>query len=606
MALSTSTFLYVLVAASVLVLGVYADATAESVLECNPLRVEPNQNISCIIYVKDSTQDPTSRFSLGDFSIYAIPVVSGTVVTTSTPVVGADLVSIWFTVSAATGTNIAINVYTSAGVAIRGSGVAVSVLVWPATRIGNISCTADNFNSAGALPLRASTMCTASVYGSNNLAAVVRPGDIYLTEDHFAGTFVFVSGSAQLVFTYTAPNTIVSAFDAYKLRVTLSSSNVLYSTSIPMAYPVLPATSVSSLQCTGVLRTTCFISAQDNLGPVVYQNASFSVAFEALSDANSDWATSTSQFNLTLAAGTTTNIEQLSWALINNNQISTQRVRAFFVAPTTGARTEIVGSPFVFTAGVAPTSATVSFRGCADKYVGIGNSTTCTIDLLEGATGDSRYYTVSSYVSAKISSPLVYTAVDPSGAGTPILTFTYTAPSSISVRTEDSLSVTVAGSAVLNSPRRVIVYVPAAAVVTDSTNENRPGLIALGMSFFGSWLCGGAIIFWRRQQRIHRVQLARVAREREEFTKQFQGVVEEHHTFATAHGASFADSAQGSCTASFEGGEAAPTPPSVQMGSSVPVSVPTHDILGDIGRPRSGSTTSSTTTGKSRRSDPAE
>jgi hypothetical protein len=601
-----SAFIAVLVLTlSALLGGAYADATAESVLECSPLRVEPNQNISCVIYVKDSTQDPTARFSLGDFSIYPIPVVSGTVVTTSTPVIGADFVSIFFTVSAATGTNIAVNVYTSAGVAIRGSGLTVSVLVWPATRIGNISCTADNFNAAGALPLRASTTCTASVYGSNNLAAVVRPGDVYLTEDHFAGTFIFVSGSAQLIFTYTAPATIVSAFDAYKLRVTLSSSNVLYSTSIPMAYPALSATAISVLQCTGVLRTTCYISAQDNMGPVTFQQSSFSVVFEALNDAGSDWATSTNQFNLTLSAGSTTNIEQLSWTLINNNVISTQRIRVFYAASsssTSGAKTEIVGSPFVFTSGVAPTSATVSFRGCADKYVAIGNTTTCTIDLLEGATGDGRYYTVSSYVNAKIST-LVYTPVDPSGAGTPILTFTYTAPSSISVRTEDSLSVTVAGSAVLNSPRRVIVYVPAAAVVTDSGDENRPGLIALGMAFFGSWLAGGAIIFWRRQQRIYRVQLARVAREREELQKQYQGVVEEHHTFATAHGggASFAGSAQESCAASFSGGDAAPTP---LMGTSVPIAAPTHDILGDIGRPRSDST-SSTTTGKSRKSDPA-
>lgn len=524
-----------LIVACVLLSTATADSTAESLLDCSPLRVEPNQNILCTVFVRDSLQEPTTKFAITDYYISPVASISGTVLTTSSPIVGSDPTTLVFTISAATGTNIAVNVYLrSTGETIRGSGVTAAVLVWPATRIGDITCSTQSFVN-GALPLRAWTVCSGDVSGNNGLPAVVRPTDVYFTEDHFAGSFAFVSGSMKLVFNFSAPATISAPFDNFRLRVTLSSSDALYSVSLPMTYPSLPPTRVSLLQCSGAIKTICFLNAQDTLGPVLFQAPSFVVVFEKLDDVSSAWVSSTSGMNLTLTAGTAKNTEQLSWTVLKNTEISTQRVRVY-LAPlsSTGTGIEVSGSPYVFTAGTAPTPGDVSLRGCSLLYVPAGNSTLCTIDLMNGVSGDARYYSVGSTIGASIS-PLSYVDKDPK-YGTPALQFVYTAPTSVGIRVEDALSVTVAGAPVQNSPARLIVYPITVVVAPTETASKIPGMIAVGLVFYGACLSVGGGLFFRRQRRMRSVQLARAAREREEMKKASLGLTEEHHRLTTAHG----------------------------------------------------------------------
>lgn len=515
----------------------HADATVESVLDCTPTVVEPGQNVTCTIMVRDSLQEPTVIFSTNDFMVTPIASIPATVLTVSPLTVGVDPTTVVFTVSAATGTNVAINAYVKAtGEVIRGSGVTVAVLVWPATRVGTITCDSSNYVD-GALPLRSTTVCTADVTGSNNLPAVVRPSDVYLTEDHFAGSFVYISGAKQLVFRFTAPTTIVAAFDAFKLRVTLASSDAVYSISIPMAYPKIAATAASSLQCSGLFQTVCYVLAQDASGPVMANFSQFIVEFERLDATNNIWVPSTTEFNVTTAAGASRNLEQLSWSLIVNNRVSTQRIRTYVSASSSSSsKQELSGSPFIFNSGTAPTPSSVSFRGCVDKYVAAGNSTLCTIDLLDGVSGDTSYYTVTSTMQGSSAiSGLTYVAVEATSKA-PAIVFTYTASATILTRTEDSINVLVAGSAVIGSPTRVIQYIASTQVSNDSDVKHVPAIIAIGLIVYGTALSIGGGLFWKRQRNQHRVQVAREQRRREEHKRMLQGLVEEHHTIATAYG----------------------------------------------------------------------
>lgn len=497
------------------------DSTAQSLLDCQPRQVEPGQNVTCTIYVRDTLQEPTTIFNVGDFYISPIASVAGTQFTVSQVAVGADPTTVVFTMTAATGTNIAVNAYLrSTGEIVRGSGLVVVVLVWPATRIGTVSCATDSFVN-GALPLRATTTCTAPVAGNTGLPAVVHPSDVYFTEDHFAGQFTFISGSINLIFNFTAATTLSSTFTNFNIRVTLASSAAVYSVSIPMGYPLIAPQAVSALQCNGQSNTVCFISAMDNFGPVAFVPASFNVVFERMDAVNGAWVTSTNTLNVSMTPSTTANVEQISWTLLVNNLISTQRIRVF-VGPL-----EVSGSPFVFTSGVVPTSAFVSLRGCQTQYIPAGNSTNCTIDLLNGVTGDSRYFNIITSRGGVVSTPLYGT--DPVTL-TPVMTFTYTAPT-VGIRTEDGINVVVATQAALNSPFVAIVFPITISLPVTSQQSSVPKIVAIGMLFYGSALFVGAYLFFKRQGRIRRVRQAKL----EVAYHQLKTAdVASHHSYTTA------------------------------------------------------------------------
>mmetsp|Transcript_75691 Transcript_75691/g.88038 ORF Transcript_75691/g.88038 Transcript_75691/m.88038 type:complete len:630 (-) Transcript_75691:215-2104(-) len=517
-------------AISSILCGVRADSTAESLVECTPLQVEPNENITCTIYVRDSLQEPTTLFDPSDFYISPVASIAGTVLTVSSATVGStDATTVTFVVTAASGCNVAINVYlASTGDMIRGGGLVVSVLVWPAARIGTITCTTDSFVNGG-LPLRASTTCTADASGNTGLPAVIHPADVLLTEDHFAGTFTFVSGTKQLVFTYQAPSSLSTAFTTFTLRVTLSSADSVYTVSFPVEYPALAPSSASTLLCNSQSSLYCFLTAQDATGPVLFNASQFLVKMEKLDSTNSAWISSTSAFNISLTAGSVASVEKITWALLVNNEISTQRLRVYLASSSS---TEVSGSPFVFTSGVSPTPSYVSLRGCNSQYLASANTTQCTIDLLNGVTGDSRYFTVVT-TAGGVGSGMTY-GTDAS-LGTPIMTFTYTAPS-ITLRTEDYLGVTVSGGlSVLNSPLRMIIYPTTTTTTTSTSSTKVPGIIAIGMTFYGTCLVIGFVRFVNRQKRIQKVKLLRAEREHAEKLEEAAGNVAIHHTYATAH-----------------------------------------------------------------------
>lgn len=497
--------------------GVFAGATDQSVLSCTPLEVEPNEKVTCTIFVRDVVQEPTTLFSPSDFSIVATPSILQTSLSVSTLVVGDDITTAVFTISAASGTKIALKVFLRAsGTEIRGSGVVLSVLVWPATRVGPIRCSTDNFVN-GRLPLRASTICSADVSGNNDLPAAVHGSDVFFAEDHFAGTFLYLSGAKQLVFNFTASSAVASNFDQFLIRVTISSSDAVYTVAIPMAYPLLPATTASTLQCTSSASTTsCYIYSRDRLGPVAFVATQFNILFERLDggDTVAAWVPSTTDMNLTVSSvDGQGSVGKVSWVLAINNRISTQRLHINIGA------VDVTSSPFVFTAGIAPLPNNVVFRSCVLQYVASGNTTVCTLDLLNGATGDPSYYTLSSSLGAKLTD-LTYVAQD-AQYKVPVMTFTYNAPQ-VSMRSEDALGVTVSQQPVTNSPYRLIIYAVTAVVTEESSGQGVPGMIAIGLIFYGTALGYGLYMFVERQKRMVKVQNARLEHEKKQEAEQLE------------------------------------------------------------------------------------
>lgn len=160
----------------------------------------------------------------------------------------------------------------------------------------------------------------------------------------------------------------------------------------------------------------------------------------------------------------------------------------------------------MFTAGVAPTPQYVSFRKCTAVYVLSQNTTECVVDLLNGVTGDPRYYVVSSVRGGLVTAP-VY-GMDPI-LNSPIMTFSYTAPIAAK-RVDDFVSVIIAGAGCVNSPFRIVVYPAAAAVTTTDVNALLPSIVAIGLLFYGSTIGTGAYLMIRRQNRRNRVAMAKV------------------------------------------------------------------------------------------------
>ena len=480
-----------------------ADSSPNSELNCQPLLLEPMQNVTCTLYVRDSMAEPTTLFSPTDFFIRTLPTVQGVGITVFPLARSAfDPTILVFSVMANSGTQIRIDVlFTNTSSIVRNSGIVVNVLTWPATRLSPITC------NVASLQLRQTMTCQAAAAGNTGLAAVIHPAEVAFAEDHLAGSFYFIQGQQNLVFNFTAFPTIIMTFNAFTIRVTLSSSNAVFSVTVPMQYPTLVASTRSRVQCSGGSSSPiCYLSAMDNLGPVTFNASNFVVMFEKLDPVNNGWFQSNS-FNLTLTPGQTLDTQILTWALRINNEISSQRLRIFTNPMSTSASSsEISGSPFVFTAGVLPTPQYVSFRKCSSVYILSQNSTSCVVDLLAGVTGDPRYFVLSSVLGGQMTTP-VY-GLDPV-LNTPVMSFTYTAPVATQ-RLDDYISVIIAGSGSVNSPFHVVIYPSAVAPPTSQSSGTLPAIVAVGLLFYGTAFGVGGYFFARRQSRMKRVLQARV------------------------------------------------------------------------------------------------
>lgn len=502
---STTVFATLALLAALLVVSASAEATPNSELNCQPLLLEPMQNVTCTLYVRDSMAEPTTLFAPADFFVRTLPTVSSVRVAVS-PLARSlfDPTILTFTVAASSGTQVRIDVMLlNSSIVVRNSGVVANVLTWPATRLSPITC------NVAVLQLRQIMTCTAAVAGNTGLPAVVHPAEASFTEDHNAGKFLFLTGQKNLVFNFTANPTLLMSFAFFTIRVTLSSSSAVWTVNVPMAYPQLPATTRSRVQCSGGLAPPiCYLSAADSIGPVAFNASHFQIGFEK--QVNNAWLPSAS-FNLTLAPGQTVDQQVLAWALLVNNETSTQRLNILAAAgptvPLTVATpaTAVTGSPFVFFAGVAPTPQDVSLRKCTPVYVLSRNITTCVVDLLNGVTGDSTYFTVSTVKGGTTTTPAY--GFDPI-LQSPVMTFTYTAPMAAQ-RVDDYISVMIAGTGCMNSPFRVVVYPSATAPQAAAAGGTLPAIVAIGLLFYGSAFGVGGYFFMRRQNRRKRVMVAR-------------------------------------------------------------------------------------------------
>jgi hypothetical protein len=463
--------------------------------------VEPGQNVTCIIYVRDALQEPTSIFSLSDFVVQPVVAFPGVSVMVSPFTVGIDPTTIVFTLSTNGGSNVGINVYaTASGNAVRYSGLVVTAMAWPALYLGPMVCAING----SALALRSSTICNASATGSQGLPAVVHPADVFFTEDHFAGSFAFISGQEQLVFQFTASNTITSPFNNFTLRVTLRQTNAVFSTSFPMTYPSLPPNGNTILQCNSLSSAMCYISASDNIGPVLFQPSRMVVVFERLDKLSNAWLPSTQLFNVSLTPGPSGDMAVLSWQLVVNNAVTQERVH-LYVIQADGTTVEARGSPFAFTSGIAPNAAAVVLQGCQATFIAQGNSTICTMLLRNGVSGDPSYYTLQSSLGATFSNLQYF--ISPS-TGQPMMQFAYTAPSLSSTSPQDDyVSVVIASRSSLGSPFKITVYSASAQVVVYDFTGSIPGLIALGLSWYGLFIGLGVWMFVQRRRRMYRVKL---------------------------------------------------------------------------------------------------
>ncbi|KEG08511.1 hypothetical protein DQ04_07011020 [Trypanosoma grayi] len=508
--------------------GVEARASAESELVCSPVLVEPSQWSYCTINVRDSQQEPTMAFEVGEFSVAAYSSVSNVTVNVTSLRRGDDVTTVTFAVSASEGTNIIVNavyVWGSQSAPIRNSGLVVSVMSWPAVRMGPIVCDVP----AAGLVLRSTTTCSARLYHASNREAVVHESEIAFLEEKNLGTFLFISGMRSLVFNFTAASSPTITGASFALHVTLNGGSSTYSVKFPLLCPELyPVASSSLLVCSNeTLPIACTLRAADTVGPVRLNLDHFRLVIDMLdeeSSSSSKWVDKTNAFDISFHPLKQAETAVLSWKLKVNNMINSGRLHVY-VMPLSGGGgggqtggggntnnskfLEVRGSPFTFLSGVVPNAAYVSLRGCRVAMISSGNRTQCFIDLQNGVTGDVRYFHLASTIEASIDN-MQYLPEDPV-FHTPVVSFAYTAPV-VERRTEDFITLLVGGQSAIRSPFRMNVFplrTDTGGDAAETLGAHNAVIIAVGLAFFGVIIGGGSFIALQRSIRINRIRSER-------------------------------------------------------------------------------------------------
>ncbi|EKF32491.1 hypothetical protein MOQ_003657 [Trypanosoma cruzi marinkellei] len=508
-------FLFV-ISSSVFFHDVRAIASSESELLCSPLEIEPHQKSFCLINVRDSQQEPTMAFEVGEFLVTPQSSVPQAALKLSPLQRGDDVTTLTFDVSASEGTSITVNVMYISGnqsLPIRDSGVVVSVLNWPAVRMGPISC---NVPSSG-LVLRSTTTCGAALYDASNRPAALHKSDVTFLEENNLGIFKFISGMRELVFNFTAvsfPSMMVAYFT---IHLTLKGSKDVYSSNFPLLYPDLyPAASFSTLSCSNeTTPIVCTLRALDEAGPVRINMDYFRIVFDMLDNdvERGKWVDNTNAFEVYARSWAQADTVIFSWKLKVNSFINPVRLHVYIVSSASGngekSAEEVRGSPFLFVSGVMPHAAYVSLRGCRVSSITSGNRTQCFIDLHNGVTGDVRYFNLSSTLGAVFEN-ITYLPMGPIYK-TPVVSFVYLAPV-MNTRSEDFITLIVGGQNAIRSPFHMNVF-PRRSSTKNGDSETVRGsnalVIGVGLAFFGVIIGTGSFIALRSTLRLNRARQLR-------------------------------------------------------------------------------------------------
>ncbi|EPY25933.1 hypothetical protein STCU_06404 [Strigomonas culicis] len=536
---------------------VRATASQTSLLSCASAEVEPNTNVVCTIRVRDTQQEPTMSFSVSDFSVVVTGTNSVARVTVSSIERGTDITTAVFSVAATHGTMLTVKVYFTATAGteaynpsgeVRNSGLTLLVLAQPATTFGRLACT--DVNASQGLVLRESTECTVDVFDSLGSAAVVTASDVTFLEVNRLGSFSFISGKRSLVFTFQAPDDVSIHTTQFTLQVRFKSiySTVMTSITFPLRYPTLPpSASYSAIHCDDDVRPVlCTVYAADAVGPVQFAADAFTVDIErwrgdgdvridtindiyyigndsraagGVSSDDAEWYSNLGEFVVDVTANASAlvpatrraDVGLLTFMKANNERIQVQRLR---VRTRDEAGGDVAASPFYFHSGKVPIAAAATLRGCNTTVIRSTNATYCYIDLLSGISGDARYFTIQSSLSAAISD-VTYVAYD-AVCRCRTLRFRYVAPL-VSARADDYLAVTVwHDRAVVNSPLRMnVLRTGPSSSSSITTSRADAAIVAVGLLFFGSIVATGMVLVVGRHRTRSRIRSGRAAKVRE-------------------------------------------------------------------------------------------
>ncbi|KAG5495073.1 hypothetical protein JKF63_02126 [Porcisia hertigi] len=536
--------------------------TRESQLRCFPTEAQSNNPIHCVIEVRDGYQKPTVSFDPSDFTIATRASNSEAVVTTSALVRGGDSTTAVFTLFASTSTDVLIRVYLRETSAIdgtfnllevRSSGIAVSVLSWPAYRLGPITCTAQ---STG-LSLRSSSICRSTVYDVNNSLSAVHPADVLLSEANGLGSFVFISGTRELVFRYTAPALTPIIVPTFTLQARLRNADTngrsggVQTAQFPLLYPDEVALSATTtLQCSKEEKPMiCHVIASDARGPVAFNATHFRVRVERLMETDAlsspathvtdaavwHWVDVTETLNLSVGRSSLSpHIGAVSWTPKSNDVIYKARLRVY--ASTNGQEmdaavigdtanpsnvSDVESSPYAFTMGTVPNAHSVNLRGCRESVIISGNTTVCFIDLKNGVSGDTNFYLITTSQRQSFVSNVTYVAHD-AVCMCPSLWFTYHAPTALMSRVVDYITVSVYtdversanGIALVNTSLHLNVFHQSSSTAQDiSARATNTVLVVVGLLFYGSVLGVGGVLIVLRSRKSSRIRLQRALKE---------------------------------------------------------------------------------------------
>lgn len=543
--------------------------TRESQLHCLPAETEPHGLIRCVIQVRNGYQQPTTNFNPSDFIALTRTSNATAVVTKSALVRSSDNATVVFTMSVSAAADVLIRVYLrekdavggNAGMGeVRGSGITVSVLSWPTSRLGPITCAAQRTG----LALRSSTICRAALYDESSTPSVVHSADVLFSEASALGNFVFTSGIKELVFSFTAPPTAPAHVSTFTLTVSLRGKDAdvngggAQAVQIPVLHPGEVALSeTTGLQCAAETRPiTCFITASGAQGLVTFNATHFRLRVErsvgaVAAAANTlgslttngsgaairHWVDVTDTFSLSVTRSPLRPyVGVVSWEPKSQDSMYEARLRVFAStdgqevgaasgdsAAVTGNAVDVAGSPYSFTTGMLPNAPSVTLRGCRESVIASGNTTVCFIDLANGVSGDTALYAITTSHRESSVSSVTYVAHD-AVCACRSLWFTYHAPTALISPVDDYIEVSmytdvehsVSGMAMANNVPLRLGVLP---VVSRSGHDTSKAptdavLVSVGILFYGSVLAVGGVLIVRRSRKAASIRHKRALKER--------------------------------------------------------------------------------------------
>jgi hypothetical protein len=494
---------------------VAAAVTENSVLACATADAVPGANITCNIYLRDELEEPVSAASVSTrlFSIRVLTEVTLATVTVSAVTATIDPSIVQFTVSSDMGTRLRVDAYVSqTGLHLRNTGVVVLVLEVPPTRLGAITC-----DCGAQLAFRASTRCTVPLLGANGLPALATTRDFFLTEEHGDGSFRFVSGARQLVFQYTAPTFPSMSYAQLLFRLGLLSDAATViqpeaALALTVVYPALAPTSRSRLRCgssdgDAAAARRCFVSASDNLGPVAFVAAGFTIAVQRiLAPADGGGTVDAPEVAFAWAPAGNAGVSLLTFSLSTNTRVFSGVVNVVAVAD----RKPIAGSPYTMAFGIAPQPSDLRLVKCSREFAIAGRSINCFIAVAASVTPDPAYVVpqalVGAFTAVYLNNDTAATNADPLLVGLTLIVAVYVPPADLPRRVQDLITVTSAGVAVSGSPFVVSLY-PATAA--QQAPDTRVGAAVAGVLLFGAVIALG-MFFSVRNARIRQRMLQRL------------------------------------------------------------------------------------------------